>query len=111
MMADADKCAACGEVIPEGIQVCPLCSKDVPEMGNSRVKIKELLGFCGVKGCNHRAYCTATLTAKRKQDGTPVKLGKRKLCEEHLTEVIVQATKHSSIDDYAPPTVGAGGKE
>lgn len=26
-MADADKCAACGEIIPEGIQVCPLCSK------------------------------------------------------------------------------------
>lgn len=28
-MADADKCAACGEIIPEGIQVCPLCSKEV----------------------------------------------------------------------------------
>lgn len=26
-MADADKCAFCGEIIPEGIQVCPLCSK------------------------------------------------------------------------------------
>ena len=26
-MADADKCAACGEIIPESIQVCPLCSK------------------------------------------------------------------------------------
>ena len=35
-MADADKCAACGEIIPEGIQVCPLCSKEVPEMGNSK---------------------------------------------------------------------------
>ena len=27
-MADADKCAACGEIIPEGIQVCPLCSNE-----------------------------------------------------------------------------------
>ena len=36
---------------------------------------------------------------KRKQDGTPVKLGKRKLCKEHLTEVIAQATTYSSIDD------------
>ncbi len=35
-MADADKCAVCGEIIPEGIQVCPLCSKEVPEMGNSK---------------------------------------------------------------------------
>lgn len=35
-MADADKCAARGEIIPEGIQVCPLCSKEVPEMGNSK---------------------------------------------------------------------------
>lgn len=35
-MADADKCAACGEIIPEGIRVCPPCSKEVPEMGNSK---------------------------------------------------------------------------
>lgn len=35
-MADADKCAACGEIIPESIQICPLCSKEVPEMGNSK---------------------------------------------------------------------------
>ena len=39
------------------------------------MKIKELLGFCGVKGCNHRAYCTATLTAKRKQDGIRERAG------------------------------------
>lgn len=35
-MADADICAACGEIIPEGIRVCPPCSKEVPEMGNSK---------------------------------------------------------------------------
>ena len=35
-MADADKCAACGEIIPESIKVCPLCLKEVPEMGNSK---------------------------------------------------------------------------
>lgn len=35
-MADADKCAACGEIIPESIQVCPLCSKEASEMGNSK---------------------------------------------------------------------------
>ena len=35
-MADADKCAACGEIIPEGRQVCPLCSKEVPEMGGNK---------------------------------------------------------------------------
>ena len=35
-MADADKCAACGEIIPEGRQVCPLCSKEVSEMGGNK---------------------------------------------------------------------------
>jgi len=35
-MADADKCAACGEIIPESIQICPLCSKEVPKIGNSK---------------------------------------------------------------------------
>ena len=35
-MADADKRAACGEIIPEGRQVCPLCSKEVPEMGGNK---------------------------------------------------------------------------
>ena len=35
-MADADKCAACGEIIPEGRQVCPLCSKEVHEMGGNK---------------------------------------------------------------------------
>lgn len=35
-MADADKCAACGEIIPEGRQVCPLCSGEVPEMGGNK---------------------------------------------------------------------------
>lgn len=38
-MADADKCAACGEIIPEGRQVCPLCSKEVPEMGGNKTLI------------------------------------------------------------------------
>ncbi len=35
-MADADKYAACGEIVPEGIRVCPPCSKEAPEMGNSK---------------------------------------------------------------------------
>lgn len=35
-MADADICAACGEIIPEGIRVCPPLNKEVPEMGNSK---------------------------------------------------------------------------
>lgn len=35
-MADADKCAARGEIIPEGRQVCPLRSKEVPEMGGNK---------------------------------------------------------------------------
>lgn len=35
-MADADKCAACGEIIPEGKLGCPPCSKEVPKMGNSK---------------------------------------------------------------------------
>ena len=35
-MADADKCAACGEIIPEGRRVCPLCSKEAPEMGGNK---------------------------------------------------------------------------
>jgi hypothetical protein len=35
-MADADKCTVCGEIIPEGRQVCPLCAKEVPDMGNNK---------------------------------------------------------------------------
>lgn len=35
-MADADKCAVCGEIIPEGRQVCPLCAEEVPDMGNNK---------------------------------------------------------------------------
>lgn len=32
-MADADRCALCGEIIPEGTQVCPICkTKEVPSM-------------------------------------------------------------------------------
>ncbi len=31
-MADADKCALCGAIIPEGRQVCPTCSKEEPTM-------------------------------------------------------------------------------
>lgn len=32
-MADADRCTVCGEIIPEGTQVCPICkTKEVPPM-------------------------------------------------------------------------------
>ena len=28
-MSEAEKCIFCGEPIPEGIQVCPLCEKNI----------------------------------------------------------------------------------
>lgn len=34
------------------------------------LKIKELLGFCGAKGCRCRTFVTITLKGKRKEGGT-----------------------------------------
>lgn len=34
-MSNADRCTVCGEIIPEGRQVCPLCEKEEP-MGNKK---------------------------------------------------------------------------
>lgn len=31
-MSDADRCVVCGEVIPEGRQVCPVCGRNVYRM-------------------------------------------------------------------------------
>lgn len=28
MEIDGDRCVCCGEIIPEGLQVCPACSED-----------------------------------------------------------------------------------
>jgi len=30
---DADRCVMCGDIIPEGIIVCPLCDRKIEEMG------------------------------------------------------------------------------
>ena len=50
-MADADKCAACGEIIPEGRQVCPLCSKEVPEMGGNKNPYYNSEGYADPTAC------------------------------------------------------------
>lgn len=33
-MSNADTCLFCGEIIPEGLQVCPSCEKEEPAMGS-----------------------------------------------------------------------------
>lgn len=33
-MSNADTCLFCGEIIPEGRQVCPSCEKEEPAMGS-----------------------------------------------------------------------------
>lgn len=37
-MADSDRCACCGEFIPEGRQVCPQCEYKAKENENERPK-------------------------------------------------------------------------
>jgi len=53
------------------------------------MKIKELLGFCGCKGCLHRHIAVATITAIRKSDGKKINQ-KRNLCKKHVLFVIDQ---------------------
>lgn len=35
-MSKAETCTVCGAIIPEGRQVCPLCAKEVPQMGENK---------------------------------------------------------------------------
>lgn len=44
-MADADRCAACGDIIPEGTQICPLCKSEMATLSNG-------VGVCACGGLN-----------------------------------------------------------
>ena len=54
-----DHCVACGEVIPEGIQVCPICNRKyegIPAL--SRLDNKTLIcPECGTKQANFSTIC------------------------------------------------------
>ena len=53
------------------------------------MKIKELMGFCGTKGCWCRTYGTVTLEGKRKEGKRKAPtLGRRKLCMTHFYKLI-----------------------
>ena len=44
MEIDGDRCVCCGEIIPEGLQVCPACSEDAgrsPEERRRRSGLRE----------------------------------------------------------------------
>ena len=53
------------------------------------IKLKELLGFCGIKGCPNRSFCTVTVRGKRKDTGEDIVAGKRKLCPFHFAMVYI----------------------
>lgn len=40
-MADADRCVCCGEIIPEGRQVCPQCEGGAEDEKKDRERAKE----------------------------------------------------------------------
>ena len=63
------------------------------------LKIKELLGFCGAKGCRCRTFVTITLKGKRKEGErkAPTR-GKRKLCSRHFNQLMNQI-EHITSDD------------
>lgn len=48
-MADAEYCVCCGEIIPEGRMVCPMCEKIDTEKGSCLLKsdLIEELEKCG----------------------------------------------------------------
>ena len=41
-MPDADKCVCCGEIVPEGRQVCPQCESYDKENPRTEIMIKEV---------------------------------------------------------------------
>lgn len=56
--------------------------------------LKELLGFCGTKGCWCRTFVTITLKGKRKEGKRKVPtLAKRKLCLRHFNALMGQTIK------------------
>ena len=40
-MADADRCACCGEIIPEGRQVCPQCEGGAEDARQIDQRVKQ----------------------------------------------------------------------
>ena len=52
-MADADRCICCGEIVPEGRQVCPQCENGAEQNGNKKTTIQSMLiilTFCKRNG-------------------------------------------------------------
>ena len=41
-MADADRCVCCGEIVPEGRQVCLQCENGVKQNGNKKTTIQSM---------------------------------------------------------------------
>ena len=39
-MADADRCVCCGEIVPEGRQVCPQCEIELQSKPDLRERTK-----------------------------------------------------------------------
>lgn len=37
-----EKCVVCGDIIPEGVQVCPKCNLDKPKIKTNYDRVKEL---------------------------------------------------------------------
>lgn len=42
-MADVDRCVCCGEIVPEGRQVCPRCENGAEQNGNKKTTYREEL--------------------------------------------------------------------
>ena len=41
-MADVDRCVCCGEIVPEGRQVCPQCENEAKQNGNKKTTIQSM---------------------------------------------------------------------
>ena len=51
-MADVDRCVCCGEIVPEGRQVCPQCEFELqskPEIKFFRAHPDEFYKLCGIQ--------------------------------------------------------------
>ena len=56
-MTDADRCAICGKVIPEGIQVCPICNSIRYDMKTEQtVRVMTLEDVDTAEACMEPAF-------------------------------------------------------
>lgn len=59
-MADADRCVACGDIIPEGRQICPACGRKTitpPTIDEVKAAARVIKAFCNSRNANPETDC------------------------------------------------------